>query len=663
MGMVVRTNTMAINAQRQLNLNNNAVSKSLEKLASGYKINRAADDAAGLAISERMKAQIVGLEAASSNSQDGISVVQTAEGALNEVHDMLNRMVELATKAANGVYTDTQRSNYADEVAQLQDEIDRIAESTNFNGIKLLDGTMGMNTGAITVVGKQIASEAGSIATTGWGSVGTEQNVNTILHVNSKEAAASSFTIDLNRISGSVATGNTLTLNVGGKDFTITMTAGGTVDATAIGTAINTAFGGANTVTFAGTNGATVTFQYQVTGGTITLTMQDAAVANATDAQLAGNMNVSLTANAQGDTLVGTQDIAITNVTAGNKAQAGAMASATFDFDVSRIADGATLQVGNTTYTFAVGKDSTVTGNNVIDLKHYEEDQIDSSIKNEVYTLLSQASFGAANRDWDIGVNGNGKLTITENAQFAENRTDANPYTTESGIRNSVIFTAPAQAGGTTLRLTSTALKEGDTINVNGNRFTFTKNAANTGSSYVQIGTGNEAITNLQNALQSAGFTVEQKTNGDLFISYANTAVDVLGSGLTLQVGDTSDDFNKLNVSVSDMHAEAIGVAAHQIDITTQEGAGAAIDIINNAIDSVSRTRSSLGAIQNRLEHTINSLDTTTENLQSANSRIRDTDMAKEMMEYTKMNVLVQSAQAMLAQANQQPQSVLQLLQ
>ena len=113
MGMVVRTNTMAINAQRQLNLNNNKVSKSLEKLSSGFKINRAGDDAAGLAISERMKAQIKGLDAASNNSQDGISLVQTAEGALNEVHDMLNRMVELATKAANGVYTESQRANYA----------------------------------------------------------------------------------------------------------------------------------------------------------------------------------------------------------------------------------------------------------------------------------------------------------------------------------------------------------------------------------------------------------------------------------------------------------------------------------------------------------------------------------------------------------------------
>ena len=143
MGMVVRTNTMAINAQRQLNMNNNRVSKSLEKLSSGYRINRAGDDAAGLAISEKMKAQIKGLETASLNAQDGISLVQTAEGNLVEVHNMLNRMVELATRAANGTFSDENRKTLQDEVNQLNEEIDRISESANFNGMKLLDGSMG----------------------------------------------------------------------------------------------------------------------------------------------------------------------------------------------------------------------------------------------------------------------------------------------------------------------------------------------------------------------------------------------------------------------------------------------------------------------------------------------------------------------------------------
>ena len=139
MGMVVRTNTMALNAYRQLGMNNSAVAKSLEKLSSGFRINRAADDAAGLAISEKMKAQIKGLETASANSQDGISLLQTAEGNLAEVHNMLNRMVELATKSANGTYTSTEREALQDEVDQLLKEIDRISESANFNGAKLLN--------------------------------------------------------------------------------------------------------------------------------------------------------------------------------------------------------------------------------------------------------------------------------------------------------------------------------------------------------------------------------------------------------------------------------------------------------------------------------------------------------------------------------------------
>jgi flagellin len=143
MGMVVRTNTMGINANRQLNMNNSQVSKSLEKLSSGFRINRAGDDASGLAISEKMKAQIKGLEQASANAQDAISLVQTAEGATTEIHNMLNRMVELATKSANGTYdTSVDRKAIQAEVDSLLAEVDRITDSTNFNGTTLLDGSM-----------------------------------------------------------------------------------------------------------------------------------------------------------------------------------------------------------------------------------------------------------------------------------------------------------------------------------------------------------------------------------------------------------------------------------------------------------------------------------------------------------------------------------------
>ena len=140
--MRIQHNIAALNSYRQLGGNNSAVSKNLEKLSSGYRINRAADDAAGLAISEKMRGQIVGLQTAQKNANDGISLVQTAEGALTEVHDMLNRMKELATQAANGIYTDSDRQKLQDEVTELTAEINRIANNTDFNGTKLLDGSL-----------------------------------------------------------------------------------------------------------------------------------------------------------------------------------------------------------------------------------------------------------------------------------------------------------------------------------------------------------------------------------------------------------------------------------------------------------------------------------------------------------------------------------------
>ncbi len=140
--MRIQHNIAALNSHRQLGTNNTSVSKNLEKLSSGYKINRAGDDAAGLAISEKMRAQITGLETAQKNANDGISLVQTAEGALTEVHSMLNRMVELAHQSANGTYqNDIDRENLQKEVTSLTSEIDRIAKGTNFNGLNLLDGT------------------------------------------------------------------------------------------------------------------------------------------------------------------------------------------------------------------------------------------------------------------------------------------------------------------------------------------------------------------------------------------------------------------------------------------------------------------------------------------------------------------------------------------
>ncbi|MCI8350593.1 MAG: hypothetical protein HFJ86_05415 [Oscillospiraceae bacterium] len=231
-------------------------------------------------------------------------------------------------------------------------------------------------------------------------------------------------------------------------------------------------------------------------------------------------------------------------------------------------------------------------------------------------------------------------------------------YDTEAKLK-AVVSAATASTGaGTELTVNAAKINAGDAIRIGDKTYTF-----GDGQGQIALGTnGADAIANLTKALEDDGYTVTD--NGGKLVISGRAGADapaIIGGGLTLQIGDTADDFNKMTVTVADMSAKGLGLDG--LKITSETLASASIDKIKTAINSVSTARASMGALQNRLEHTINNLDVAVENLSAANSRIRDTDMAKEMMNYTKMNVLVQSAQAMLAQANQQPQSVLQLLQ
>ena len=416
--MRIQHNIMAMNAYRNYNNNTSALSKNLEKLSSGYKINRAGDDAAGLAISEKMRAQITGLQAASKNVKDGVSLVKTAEGALQEVHDMLNRMDYLATQSANGTYdNEVDRLNLQKEVNSLRSEIDRIADSANFNGKKLLDGSMD---GFQTSIYKAVA-------------------------------AGNNAAIDL-----SIA--HDKQVSIGGANKTLSFKFAVVAD-----TADNEAKINAN--------------------GEVTISLKKAAGAAGAETHTAASIQ-QLIANTKLDDIVG-------NLSAEEKA------------DLEQV------------------------------LKEVTVDGKDVSLK-----------------DTDTAV--------------------AAPAGTPDPNRNT-------------------------------------------------------------------------------------------GERLTLQIGDTADRFNKMKVNVGDMHAKALGIA--DLTIADQEGAAKAIQSIKEAINTVSSTRGDLGAIQNRLEHTQNNLSVMTENIQDAESTIRDTDVADEMMAYTKNNILIQSAQAMLAQANQVPQGVLQLLQ
>lgn len=548
--MRIQHNIMAMNAYRNYTNNTSALSKNLEKLSSGYKINRAGDDAAGLAISEKMRAQITGLETAQKNAKDGISLVQTAEGALTEVHDMLNRMVELADQSANGTYdNETDRANLQKEVQQLKDEINRIADSANFNGIKLLDGSMdaeGIGGGANMSVnfGSVTAYEAGV------------------------SNADPTFSVSLDGLSLKAnASSGSLVLNVGGQNITLKFSGATKGSAVSLGSLKLSA----SSATLGG-----IKYDITVSQGSLKFEMASSVVLTA-GMTLNPSFEVKV-GNATGASIEsglinkGTQVI-----TSGVIGGAEKMATATFEITKDMLANGATIKIGDQTFTIDYSKSKDEATGTTIGVKDLltKDGQLDNAAIDEVITRITDA--GQNNALFTIGNNGNNQITL-------QSKTSLNSATyatldTADEIKKQVAVNAPTQPG----------------------------------------------------------------------------------KALTLQIGDTSDSFNRLSVSIQDMHVDSLGI--EDLDISTQAGAQSAVDKIKAAINTVSSVRGTLGATQNRLDHTINNLSVMTENIQDAESTIRDTDVADEMMAYTKNNILIQSAQAMLAQANQVPQGVLQLLQ
>ncbi len=704
MGMVVRTNTMALNAYRQLGMNNSAVAKSLEKLSSGFRINRAGDDAAGLAISEKMKAQITGLETASANAQDGISLIQTAEGNLSEVHDMLNRMVELASKSANGTYTTTERKALQDEMDQLLDEIDRISQSANFNGTKLLDGTMGLNQSAFKVgaivdgsTGDKITL-AGLPTTTAGIAAGGPAHLNT---PGSTPQQGGAFTLDLADyeldLTGATADDVEVTFGIQGKQMVLHIdgsqadnqrvwTGEDIVDALyAAGPAgtghgiwvtdANKPGGAANTEVYAAINkafykvtkdGTKLTFTYAGdTANGNNATENDAITADMLAADDKADKTVTVTATGTGVKGSGSSYHGVLDITEMKMAVDGERAGITFDMAANPdlFTNGSQLTIDGKTFTFKTDANSNVTGENVIDLTDVKGTG-GAAPTTEEYAKAAARKLSNYNTDhFVISDGGNGKLKVDQSVEDYDGGKNA-PYTTLESLTGLFSAKKADVAPGVKLTVTDKSIINGDAITVGDKTYKFVDTKSAKPASGVTEVLKSDGAAGLKKALEADGFTVDGEDT--LTISkYGDTkAPFIIGGGLTLQIGDTADSFNKMNVAVADMSAKGLGLDdLKNTGIMTENSASAAIDTIKNAINTVSSTRAGMGALQNRLEHTINNLDVAAENLSAANSRIRDTDMAKEMMNYTKMNVLVQSAQAMLAQANQQPQSVLQLLQ
>ena len=448
--MVVQHNMQAANANRMLNVTTSAQSKSTEKLSSGYRINRAADDAAGLTISEKMRKQIKGLDRASTNAEDGVSAVQTAEGALTEVHSMLQRMNELATQSANGTNSNTDRKAIQDEIDQLTTEIDRVSETTKFNETYLLKGD-----------------------------------------------------------------GADKAHNVNAHD--------------------------------AGIDGVSLTDK----GDKVDVTLKEL---NAGDKISIAGKNYTI-----GATVAQAKDL------------------------YKGIAKGDKITVDGTTYEFADATDEAK--------GQISQTDLDGKIKGGTTVEYGNKKAYVINDKATTGIDDKDSSVITA----------AKAYELESAeiVKASSIGTDTNATAG----------------NLTDNKFTLTKGKVNY----------NDALS------------------------------------FNLHVGADADMTNKITVNIDSMNSAGLGVKGIKAD--TEQDATYAIDAIADAISTVSSQRSALGAVQNRLEHTINNLDNVVENTTTAESRIRDTDMAEEMVNYSKNNILAQAGQSMLAQANQSNQGVLSLLQ
>ena len=445
--MVVQHNLTAMNSNRMLGITTKTQAKSTEKLSSGYKINRAADDAAGLSISEKMRKQIRGLTQASLNAQDGISAVQTAEGALTEVHDMLQRMNELAVKAANGTNSEDDRQYIQDEVDQLVEEIDRVSTTTKFNETYLLKGD------TTATYNKTLKAKSAGFEGT-WAGLGT-----------------------------------------GTATFTMKELKAG------------------DEVTVAGT-------RYGV------------AAADADEALKAAGI------------------------------------------DIASLSKGAKIEINGTTYTIA-------------DTTNADKNELAAG---EVANKLTADKVNTINgKKYAVG--------------------DVEGYKAASDLY--------ALIGNEIAKASSIGTDAAATVTNNDNEFTVTE--------------GTVAV---------------------------NKAVN-----LDLHVGADSYTSNKISMDIDAMSAKGLGINGIQVDGDDGQNGTYAVDSIKEAIQMVSTQRSALGAIQNRLDHTINNLDNVVENTTSAESQIRDTDMATEMVKYSNNQILAQAGQAMLAQSNQANQGVLSLLQ
>lgn len=688
--MIINHNMASLNTYNKLSTNNSNSSKALEKLSSGLRINRAGDDAAGLAISEKMRGQIRGLDQASRNAQDATSMLNTAEGNLSETHSILQRMKELATQAANDTNVGVDRNEIQKEINQLTSEINRIGNTTEFNTQKLLNG------------GGSVATSLSVTTTTEGGAAGKVSAINTLSSSKTGKALAtiqvtSTDVFKLNIEAQSVGT------DLNGWTFTIDATTNASAGTSSVTKSGATALTLALDVT-TGINAAQIQSLINNSGlvtDPVNVTLTDAT----TGAQVAGNLGGSFSAALTSSAAIGGDTAETRGVYTFDVQNAFVNAADKF---VLRLPDAntpdsfadITLVATTTAFTddvngfagFAIGTAA----------DRFDVNTQANNIKNAL------ASLTAVSNLYDVGVS-NGKITLTEKTAQTQGMGMTLQSTTSQAVQGVMTYTHSTQnivQTGGKFNIDGVDINVVDGSGANDAADVAAGKAviyATTDTYSAQITKLTTAITNNSqlNAKYSAAgngagvLTLTQTAGNEKADAAVLTGYSKAGNGFEAKFQVGANTAQSMTIQINDMRAKALEVSGitaggsitasngavatfkstkevtdgtnntsveYALDVSSHDKATAAISVIEDAIESVSAERSKIGAYTNRLEHTVANLTTSSENLTAAESRIRDVDMAKEMMNFQKNNILSQAAQAMLAQANQQPQGVLQLL-
>lgn len=731
--MVVAHNILAMNAQRMLGITTDKQKKSTEKLSSGYRVNRAADDAAGLSISEKMRKQIRGLNRASTNASDGVSAVQTAEGALNEVQSMLHRMNELAVQSANGTNSVSDRTAIQNEIDQLTTEIDRVAETTKFNETYLLKGDKNQNkkvswrynnnVSSVTVTYAVPKDKTTGLAVSGkWNWGGSQDDANFLL----RSMRDSGFYVSQTKIYDAATDGV-----VTSYSLELTGEAAQRYDVVAVSTystdnLLNTLGETEECVFSIQTKGGEEIFRFAVTGG------------NAPDPTSTDQIHTS--------SAVVTSEYVTAAKRAGEQAQyydkdgnkipenaldryfsltSGSVQSASGKAESSGSSSSGSSGASGSSGTSGSSGASSSTGG----VGNINRNTLDSWLRqntarkgtwnfdgtnwthssNSSLTYSSTSAFSSAT---GIPITGTPKSGDTINIQATESSYDKYDVTTttsgvtldlkESAVIGSVVETdiigrrltyngySWDSTSGMSIRgdkmteyFTVTSgdwtPSPGDTITVPATKTTYT--TVNSGSvNYTRGSSGGSGGSGGGSGSGSGGGSVGKvkdiapKPGGGLVYdavgnltslnpANVNARRDLWGDvGLNIHVGADATRENKIQINIACMSSKNLGINGMRVDGRDDTNALKAIDTIKEALQKVSDQRAVLGAAQNRLEHTINNLENVVENTEAAESRIRDTDMAEEMVTFSKNNILAQAGQSMLAQANQSNQGVVSLL-